>query len=196
MIPQHLSTSGETECNLFNIHFHIRGLILSGFFLVVRNVDMKLVLLHSQSESATWSARNQVKARQQLLSRATPEAHQRIPSSQRCSWTLCLSKWKHATSPNDRGGGDDSFTASLPFILMKREQFDLFFTYSFVFFFSLSLITSKNATMMAPTMTKAELRTAHRMREMDSPPGSVNFSISGRTLRKVPLNASIAISSG
>lgn len=47
------------------------------------------------------------------------------------------------------------------------------------------IFTSKNATMMAPTMTKAELRTAQRMREMDSPPGSVNFSISGKTLRKV-----------
>jgi hypothetical protein len=40
------------------------------------------------------------------------------------------------------------------------------------------LLTSKKATMMAPTITKAEFRTAHRMREMDRPPPAVNFSIS------------------
>lgn len=39
-------------------------------------------------------------------------------------------------------------------------------------------LTSKKATMTAPTKTKAEFRTAQRMRESDSPPTSVNLSIS------------------
>lgn len=39
---------------------------------------------------------------------------------------------------------------------------------------------------MAPTMTKAELRTAQRIREIDRPPTSVNLSISvsGQKSRK------------
>lgn len=40
-------------------------------------------------------------------------------------------------------------------------------------------LTSKKATRMDPTMTKEKFRTAQRMREMDSPPTSVNLSISG-----------------
>lgn len=38
--------------------------------------------------------------------------------------------------------------------------------------------TSMKATMMAPNMTQKELRAAQRRREMDSPPASVNFTIS------------------
>lgn len=51
-------------------------------------------------------------------------------------------------------------------------------------------LTSKHATMMAPTMTKVQLRTTQRMRESDRPPTSVNFSMSakGRRSRK---NASL-----
>lgn len=39
---------------------------------------------------------------------------------------------------------------------------------------------------MAPTMTKAELKAAQRIREMDRPPTSVNFSMSvkGQRSRK------------
>lgn len=39
--------------------------------------------------------------------------------------------------------------------------------------------------MMAPTMTKAEFRSAHRSREMDRPPSSVNFSMSGSSVKDV-----------
>lgn len=48
---------------------------------------------------------------------------------------------------------------------------------------SFSSLTSKKATMMAPTMTKAQLRRAQRMREIERPPTSVNFSISMRGQR-------------
>lgn len=40
------------------------------------------------------------------------------------------------------------------------------------------VLTSTKATKMAPTMTKAELRTAHKMSERDRPPTAVNFSMS------------------
>ncbi|TNN37134.1 hypothetical protein EYF80_052696 [Liparis tanakae] len=39
-------------------------------------------------------------------------------------------------------------------------------------------LTSKHATMMDPTMTKAQLMTTQRMRESDRPPTSVNLSMS------------------
>lgn len=49
--------------------------------------------------------------------------------------------------------------------------------------------------MMAPTMTKMELRTAQRMREIDSPPTSVNFSMSvrGQRSRKGPESVMIIL---
>lgn len=48
-------------------------------------------------------------------------------------------------------------------------------------------LTSKQATMMAPTMTKAEFRVAQRIREIDRPPTSVNRSMSeGSEVKESP----------
>lgn len=49
---------------------------------------------------------------------------------------------------------------------------------------SVKMLTSIKATMMAPTITNAEFSTAHNIREMDRPPTSVNFSISGSLVKE------------